>query len=308
MPKNVEPLHRLQYANSVTMVAQMTKSPLFGAVTEVAAKGDAQSVTDLMGKGEYQIGEDYSHQNPSNRPETNRRWVMRPLVIESGDHIYKEDEFDTATDLTSHHVTFHTNNVLRGKHDRILGVSMQEGKLLVTEGGILGRAVEGKRAGSNVDLPGSQYVPAGTTGMTTAKLRDAVLALRKEEFGMEDDDQLYCLIAPEQVDDLLGIAAESSAALNAFAIEQLKLGKPTSLLGMNWLISNRVPFSKTDATVRLCPVFSKKNIQVGVWQDIKGDMWNNGASKNRPYCYVSGYWDAVRIQDKGVVVIECKQS
>lgn len=309
MPANVTDAHRLQYASSVTMVAQMTKSPLFGAVTEFAATGDAKSVTDLVSAGSYQVGEDYSHKIPVILPNMSRRWVVRPQVIESGSPIYKEDEFDTATDLTSPHVTFHTNNVIRGKHDKILGVRETGGKLLISENGILGNAVGGKRGDAVSALPGSQYVAAGSTGLTLDKIRMAVRQLRINEFGMEDDDALYCLITPTQVDDLLGIAANSANALNAFAIQQLRDGKPTSLLGLTWLVSNRVPLSAADETVRLCPMFSKKNIQVGVWQDIKGDLKpGDSGTKYRPYVYVSTYLDAVRVQDKGVIVLECKEA
>ena len=55
----------------------------------------------------------------------------------------------------------------------------------------------------------------------------------------------------------------------------------------------------------MCPIFSKKNIVVGRWQGIEGDMWNDTSAKNMPYVYVSAYLDCVRAQDTGVVVIPC---
>lgn len=304
---NVSAQFRLQYASSVTLVAQMTRNPLAGAVTEISAKGEAQSTTDLFDAGEYTYGEARSRKNPENPVTGSRRWLIQPPVIESGDYIYQEDKFATATDPTSTYVTIHTNRVVRGKFDRMMGIRKENGVYVVADGGILGTATSGKRADVSAPLPNSQFVPAGTTGMTIDKLRLTKLALNQADFGMEDDDPLYCVVTPKQIDDLLAIAQASATPLNAYNIEQLKSGKPGLLMGINWIPTNRVPVKSSDPTVRLCPVFSKKNIMVGVWQDIKGDAWNDTSAKNLPYVYVSAYIDAVRNQDKGVVVIECKE-
>jgi hypothetical protein len=302
----VEAHHKLMYAASVQQVTQQTKNPLAAAVTEVDAKGEAQSAADLLDQGEYQYGEDRSRRNPEMPPNGSRRWLVRPPVIESGQYIDDEDKFGTATDPTSSFVLNHTRRVIRGKADRILGIRKIDGVFQVTDGGILGSAIEGKRPGaSGVALPSSQIVPHGSTGLTIDKLRAAKLVLNKAEFGMEDDDELFCVITPEQDDDLIAIAQSSVPTLNAFNIDILRSGKPTTLMGVTWIRTNRLPLNA--AGKRLCPIFSKKNIQVGIWQDVKGDMWNDTAAKNKPYCYVSAYIDAVRVEDKGVVVIECQE-
>lgn len=298
--------HKLQYASSVLMVAQQKRDPFAAAVTDETAKGEAQSTNDIYDAGEYAYGEDRSRRNPEMPATGSRRWLIRPPVIESGQYIDHEDKFATATDPTSSIVTIHTNRVRRGKADRTMGIRKIDGVYQVADGGILGYATEGKRAETKLALPTSQYVPVGTTGLTIAKLREAKLALKLAEFGMEDDDPLFCVITPNQEDDLLAIAEASSTPLNAFNIDQLREGKPGRLMGVTWIMTNRVPVN--DAEDRLCPIFSKANISRGIWQDIMGDMWNDTSAKNKPYAYVSAYIDCVRNQDKGVVVIECKES
>jgi hypothetical protein len=303
---NVEAHHRLMYANSVTMVAQMTRDPLAGAVTEVAATGEAQSTTDLFDAGEYQYGEARGRQNPEMPATGSRRWLVQPPVIHSGQVIDKEDKWATATDPTSTIVTIHTRRVIRGKFDRTMGIRKNSaGVYVVADGGILGYATEGKRGDTQTALPVGQYVPVGTTGLTLDKLRDARLTLKKNDFGVEDDDPLFCVISPQQEDDLLAIAAASGANLNTFNIEQLKSGKPSMLLGINWIMTNRVPVDAAES--RLCPIFSKNNIIRGTWQDVTGRMWNRSDMLDLPYAYVSAYIDCVRNQDKGVIVIECKE-
>jgi len=287
------------------MVAQQKRDPFAAAVTDEMAKGEAQSTNDIYDAGEYAYGEDRSRRNPEMPVTGSRRWLIRPPVIESGQYIDHEDKFATATDPTSSIVTIHTNRVRRGKADRTMGIRKIDGVYQVADGGILGYATEGKRAETKLALPASQYVPVGTTGLTIAKLREAKLALKLAEFGMEDDDPLFCVITPNQEDDLLAIAEASATPLNAFNIDQLREGKPGRLMGVTWIMTNRVAVN--DAEDRLCPIFSKSNISRGIWQDIMGDMWNDTSAKNKPYAYVNAYIDCVRNQDKGVVVIECKE-
>lgn len=304
----IEAHERLQYTNSVLMVAQQTRDPFAGTVTDVNANGEAQDASDLYDAGEYSYGEDRSRRNPENPVTGDKRWLIRPPIIESGQYIDHEDKFDTARDPTSTFVTIHTRRVVRGKADRTLGIRKDaSGLFRITDGGILGKSHSGKRPGAAVDLPSSQFVPVGTSGLTVAKLRDAVLELRKNEFGMEADDQLYCAITAKQIDDLLGIAETEGTAMTAFQKEQLMSGKPTVLLGMNWVLTNRLPMKDGSDTIRLCPIWSKANIARGIWQDIKGDMWNDTSAKNKPYVHVGAYIDSVRLQDKGVVVLECQE-
>ncbi|WP_347137526.1 phage capsid protein [Paracoccus sp. SSK6] len=305
----VEQHHKLQYAASVQMVAQQTKNPLEGAVNEVPASGEAQSVADLIGEAEYQRGEQHSRRNPENPINKTRRWVVFPDPIESAQYIEKEEKFKTATDPTSTYVTAHTAAVRRGKMDLITGVSKgDDGNFYVTEGGILGIAREGKTPGVGTPLPSTQYIPHAGQGLTIEKLRAARLQLKQNEFGLEDEDQLFGLITPQQEDDLIAIAQESGQNLNAFNIEQLKSGKATSLMGINWIVSNRVPVkSKSQTDIRLCAIWSKNNIVNARWQGIEGQIWNDPHAKNLPYVYVSAYYDAVRAQDKGVIAIECQE-
>ncbi|MCB2117912.1 MAG: phage capsid protein [Paracoccaceae bacterium] len=300
---NVEAHHRLQYAAGVTMVAQQKRNPLMGAVTEVPASGEAQSVADLLGQIEYLYGEERSRRNPENPAMSSRRWVVRPPVIESGQYIDRVDKFDTATDPTGAFIVNHTTAVTRGWADRILGIRKNGTNFEVTDGGILGYAVEGKRGTTQTALPAGQYVAHGSAGMTLTKLRAAKLILEKADWGLEDDDQLYGILTPQQKDDLIAIAAATGTALNQFELEQIRTGKPTTLLGINWIFTNRLP--KDANGHRMCPIFSKKNIVVGRWQGIEGDMWNDTSAKNMPYVYVSAYLDCVRAQDTGVVVIPC---
>ena len=299
----VEPHHRLEYADAVQMVAQQRRNPLAAAVTSIPARGEAMSASDLVNAVEYVYGEARSRRNTENPVSGTRRWLIRPDEIKSGQYIDDEDKYDMSRDPTSTFVTAHTGAVLRGRMDRIVGTRKIDGVYQVVDGGILGSAVDGKRPGSSgVALPAGQIIAAGGTGMTVAKCILAVQTLNEADFGLEDDgDQLFCLLPPKGKADLLTIAAASATPLNAFEIQQIKDGKPTTLMGITWIFSNRVP--KDASGNWQCPVWAKSNIVEGVWQDIEGDIWNDTSADNKPYCRVRTRADVVRLQDKGVIVI-----
>lgn len=301
--------HKLQYASSVQMVAQQTKNPFQNAVTTVPASGEAQSVSDLLDEMEYSRGEEKSRRNPETPTSGSRRWAVLQPAVEIGKYITKEEKFRTATDPTSNYVRASTMGVNRGRADLILGVSKGDaGTFSVTEGGVLGIAREGKTPGTGTVLPASQFIDHGDLGLVIEKLKVGQRMLQLADFGLEDNmDELFCAISPWQIENLIDLAIAAKQSLNAFDIAQLKDGKPTSLLGITWLPTNRLPYKKGTTDVRLCPIWSKANMIEAEWQPIKGEMWNDSSAKNLPYAYVSSYTDVVRAEDKGVVVIECKE-
>lgn len=304
-PSNVLPHHKEMYSRNVQLVAQQVRNPLMGAVTEVPASGEAMSASDLFNKVRYVRDSARARRNVETKLGRNRRWLVRPEeFIKAADYIDKAEKFDTAYDPTSMFVQSFTAAVTRGWADTILGIDEPEdGVFEVTGNGILGLAHEGRSPGSGIALPGSQYVPHGSSGLTIAKLREVKLALNKADFGLESTDQLYAALTPQQIDDLLAIAEAEGTAMTPSMKEELRSGRPVGLMGMTWIVTNRLPFNA--AGHRLCPVWAKSNVVAGVWQGIQGDTWNDPHADNLPYVKVSCMLDAVRLQDKGVVVIEC---
>lgn len=203
----------------------------------------------------------------------------------------------------------HTAAVVRGQQDNLLGVEKDaSGVFRVTRGGIYGVAREGKTPGTGLALPISQYLTADANGLNLDKLIAATEMLNMADFGIDQElDPLYAVISPKQKSDLLRIAAALTAGnINAFDVRQLESGKPTMLMGVNWIMTNRVP--KDANGRRLVAVFSKSNIIGGEYWAIQGDMWNDTSADNLPFCKVSAMLDAVRAQDEGVVIIPCTEA
>lgn len=306
-PAKVEQHHRLMYAQSVKLVTQQRTNKIATAVTVVPASGEAQSVTDLVGQIGYVRGEARTRRNVENPVSGSRRWVVYPEDIKSGQYIDREDKFKTATDPTSVYVTAHTAAVTRGQMDAMLGIEPDgAGGFAITGGGVYGVAREGKTPGVGTALPASQYIAHGSARLTLAKIIAAVELMQLADFGIDDElDPIYGLITPKQKTDLINIAANAPGQVNAFDVKTLESGKPTMLMGVNWIMSNRVP--KNAAGNRLVGLWSKSNIIAGEWEGINGDMWNDTSADNLPYARVRTKIDCVRGEDKGVVVIECNE-
>lgn len=304
----VEQHHKLKYASDTTMVAQQMQNPLRNAVTIVPAEGEAQSTADLLGADEYVRGKSRSTRNPEVGSNDTRRWLVYPeYAIEHGKTIYKEDTFKKMMDPTSTTMRKGVAAVERGIFDTILGIEPKpNGTFSITGSGIMGRATEGKRPGAASALPAGNYIAHGGIGLNTEKLRSATEAMELENFGLETDDEIFALISPKQKTDLLNLALATKVNLNQFDIDQIKSGKPTSLLGITWMFTNRLPKNATGN--RLVPIWSKANIVAGFWQDLQGRIWNNGERKNLPYAFTDAILDCVRHQDGGVRIVECLEA
>lgn len=309
--KTIEDHHVLTFNQNIRLVSQQMQNPLRAAVTTAQCTGEAEDIADLIDALEYIEGTDYDRRNPENVAKNKRRWLIRPTVIESGQYITKEEQFDKSQDPSSTLVRNHVAAVERGVYDRILGVQKTSvGTYKIAGGGIMGEVYEGKTPGSKTALPNGNYIAhnfgGSSAGLTAEKLRAATEGMELEDFGMESDDEVYSVITPKQKTDLINLALATKTSLNPFEVENIREGRPGRLLGINWLFSNRVPVDGSG--YRLVPVWTKANVVAGFWQDVQGGMWNDTHAKNLPYAHVDAYPTAGRIEDKGVRIIRCVES
>jgi len=174
----------------------------------------------------------------------------------------------------------------------------------VADGGSWGTAVGGKRPTGKVALPAKHRTVHGGSGLTILKLRAA-----RKQLGLDENDlSVYrpCMaITTNQHDDLLGIVEQANASLNMLEQPSIVDGKVTRLMGFDFVEMNGLPLT---GSVRSCPVWLKHKVVLGIWQDVKPDMWNDSHAKNTPYIHVDAYMDCVRKEDTGVHVIECTEA
>jgi len=302
LDQRVEDHHKLLFSENFLMVTQRLGSKLRPFVTEQQCTGEGANVADLIGTVNYQRGNSRRRSNIENVPERTRRWLVYRDPIETGQYLDSVDKFRMIDDPTSKLYETHVNAIRRGVDDTILGLD-ENGA--VAEGGIFGKIAEGKRPGNaGIDLPSSYQTAAGGTGLTIPKLRAA-----RKKLGLDENDlDMYrpCMaITTNQHDNLLGIVESASGNLNMLEQPTVKSGKVTSLMGFDFIEINRLP---KQGTTRRCPIWLKDKVVLGVWQDVKPDMWNDTHARNTPYMHCDAYMDATRIEDLGIHVIECEEA
>ncbi|SFI60751.1 phage capsid protein [Albimonas pacifica] len=299
----VEAHHRTTFKATFELALQQNGSKLRPHVGETACSGEGATAADIIGKVDYQRGSGRRRSNIENVPGRTRRWHVFPDPLETGQYLDSVDKFRMIEDPTSKLMMAHTAAIGRGIDDIILGIN-PDGTLY--QGGILGPISEGKQPGSGTKaLPSAQVTVHGGTGLTIEKLRKA-----RKRLGLDENDldrvTPIMAITMNQDDDLLGIVESASANLNMLEQPHIVDGKVTRLMGFQFVRINRLP--KLQTNVRSCPVWIKDMVELGVWQDVKPDMWNDTHARNTPYMHADAWMDCVRIQDEGVHVAECTES
>lgn len=299
----VEDHHKLQFHDSFMIATQQMGSKLRRFVTEKPCSGEGANVADIIGTVNYKRRVERSRTNIDNPPNRTRRWLVYRDPLETGQYFDREDLWRQIDDPTSELMMAHSAAMGRGVDDTILGID-EDG--VIESGGLLGPVVEGKRpGGAGVALPAQYKTVHGSAGLTIAKLRAA-----RKKLGL-DENQLGVVrpvmaISTAQNDDLLGIVENASANLNMLEQPHIVNGVVTRLLGFDFVNDvNRLPLS---GGVRTTVAWLPQNVVLGVWQDIKTDLYNDTHAGNTPYGKIDAVMDCTRKEDLGVHVIECAES
>lgn len=303
MPKDilVQDHNKLTFDANIQLATQRHGPKLRRYVTEKPCTGEGAVAANLIMPIKAIRDSGRRRSNIETTAERKRRWLIYRDPIAAGDYIDNEDVFRQSGEPASELVENAAKAIGRGIDDCILGI--EDG--VVGEGGILGAVVEGKRpGGAGIALPNGNTTVHGGTGLTIAKLRKARKALGLAEVDLDRVTPVMA-ITQNQDDDLLGIVETGTADLNQLEQPQLRDGKVTRLMGFEFVHINGLPKS---GTTRSCPVWVPSAIVLGVWRDVKADMWNDTSARNTPYWHVDAYMDCTRKEDVGVHVIECTES
>lgn len=300
MPKDilVEAHHKLAFDSAVRLALQRNGSKLRAYVTEKPCTGEGAVAANTIGPITAVRRSGRRRSNVQTTAERARRWLVYRDPLEVGDYIDSEDVFRQSGEPTSELIDNGTRAIGRGIDDTILGV---EGGL-ITEGGIFGTVVTGKRPGAQLALPTGNVIVHGGTGLTIAKLRRARRALGLSEVDLDRVTPVMA-ITTNQDDDLLGIVETGTADLNQLEQPQLRDGKVTRLMGFEFVHTNGLP--KNASGQRWCPVWVPEAIKLGVWQDVKTRLWNDSSADNTPYWKIDVFMDCARVEDAMVQVVEC---
>lgn len=221
------------------------------------------------------------------------------------------DDFDkikTLTDPQSEFARALANARNRKIDDLLLGVrGLTAAAAADTQvGGILGLAPtvdEGAETVSTTALPTAQQIVNGGTGLTMAKVRQAVRIMNLADL---DQSDRYFFYSPIAMDKLLSDTTVTSSDFNTIrALQSGGFPMDATWMGFKWRMSNRLP---KVANIRQLIAVQKQCVgfAVGLTQGVEINeaphKWNN----MQAIIKFSG--GAVRIDDAGVVQVDIDES
>ncbi len=163
-----------------------------------------------------------------------------------------------------------------------------------------GAARSGHTGGSTTALPSGQKIAVGAVGMTLAKITAARKLLLEADVNMEDE--LYLVMAPEQMDDLLQLEKFTSGD---YGYQTLMAGKVDFFAGFKIVLSNRLPASSTG---RFCYAWAKEGMGLAVAKDLEVRVDELATHRYATQIYVKRSVGAVRVEDEKVIEIDCKEA
>lgn len=171
-----------------------------------------------------------------------------------------------------------------------------------------GDSKTGETGSTTTSFPAAQQVSVnegGTaSGLNVEKLRAAQELLLSNDIDL-DYDMVYIGVSPKQHDDLLALTQVVSTDFNTRPVLGTD-GKVRQFLGMNIIISNRLP---TDgSSYRRLPVWVKSGMGCGLWKPLSGRIRNRSDLFGNPE-YIEADFMAgfTRLEEDKCVEIKCAE-
>jgi hypothetical protein len=285
-----------QFSDNLLMLAQQKGTRLMGSVRVKKTVGKYDHF-DRIGKVSAQKRTSRHGDTPQiDTPHSRRRVVLDDY--EWADLIDRQDEIRMITDPRSAYAQSGGNALGRKMDELILDAATGNAT-----------SVDSADAGSNVALPAGQIIDEdfGTadSNLTLAKLIEAKRILDKNEISSENRTLVHNASA---LANLLNDTTVTSADYNS--IKALVRGDIDTFLGFKFVKTELLNGTAdgTDTDPVLCIAMQKDAMGLAMGQDITVRISERDDKSYATQVYASMTMGATRIEDEGVVSIQCVQS
>lgn len=275
-----------QYSANVQMLSQQMGSKLRGAVDVESIKGK-NSFFEQIGKVTAQLRTSRHGTTPQiDTPHSRRR--LNTATYEWADLIDDADKIRMLIDPTSSYAKAAAAAMGRAMDSVIISAA-------------LGSSDTGVSGGTSVALPSTQKIAHGSAGLTVAKLLSAKKIL--DENDVDPSIKRYCVVSPEQIEDLLNLTEVKSSDFNT--VKALAQGDINSFLGFEFITSNLLT---QDATPnRQVIAFAADGIKLGIGKDITAKISERDDKSYSTQVYYCMDLGATRMEEEKVVEIACQE-
>lgn len=297
MSVNLPNLYAQQFATNVQLLLQQKGSRLRGKVMEMSHYGAQASPVDQIGI--IEVEEVVTRFNPMGRIDAPvaRRWVL-PTSFDLPQLVDSFDELKLLIDPKSKMV-----------EAAVYAAGRQFDRLLISaffsnaQTGIAGATGTPFNTAYSI---ANNFGASSTVGLTVAKLREAKRILMKNEVDLEADE-IWCALTAQQHDDLLAEVQITSLDFNDKPV--LVDGKINRFLGINFVHTELIQYSTSNASNRMVPIWAKSGMHLGIWGDVKTDVTQRKDIQGLPwqaYLYLTA--GATRLEEKKVVQVLCNDA
>ncbi len=303
MSLNIPQHYILQYNADVQLAYQFVGGKLAPLVQSNNHQGEGAAPADFVGPTQANLNPGRLAPTPVNNASVTRRWVY-PNYFDHAFYIAKQDVSRVFS-----------GGKLQAEYAQSQGKAMARLRDDLLLSSLFATATTGKNAGSTVSFPSSNivapnYKAAANTGLTVAKLIRAKKILRSNGVDLENA-KLVCPINSDDEEFLLNQIEIRSKDYNDKAV--LVDGKLTSYLGISF-----VPMEYTDTAnypnasaanvsggTRYVGLFDAMSVYWGNWQAPQTDVAERKDLSNAIQMYAWAEGGPTRLQEGGVVRIDC---
>lgn len=152
----------------------------------------------------------------------------------------------------------------------------------------------------------SAFGAASATGMTYPKIVEAYRILERNQ-ALMDGEEVTLVLGSQQHADLKKQVEMINKEYNEQAI--VKDGRVERIGGCNIIVSERLDYARNGANIRVCPVFVKSGMYLGLWKDMTVQISQRVDLTGHPwqlYSMVSA--GATRTQLGKVIAVNCSDT
>lgn len=272
-------LFQVQFSTLLKMKLQQKTSLLRGRVQEGQHSG-AKMASPMQFIGAMQMKTPagrFAPKNPTSQDYT-RRWIV-PIDKELDVYIDNFDMLKTPIDPKSQIVATGASACARAIDDEIIRAATATATIGADSGSLSTEAWDTTyQVASDFDSGST------STGLSVAKLNEARRIL-EHNHAFDDDPQATLVIGSKQHADLRNQAQVSSSDFNSNG-GVLVNGLVTRFMGFDIVVSERLPVitdKDSKANCRGCLAFGKSAIYLGIWQDIKTEVFRRPELSGNPW-------------------------
>jgi len=275
-----------QFGSNVDLLSQQMGSRLRAAISEESVTGE-KAFFDQIGSTAAQKRTSRHGDTPIMETPHSRRMVTMD-EYEWADLIDSADKVRLLADPTSAYARSAANAMGRAMDDVIITAAT-------------GSAKTGKSGSTSTALPAANIVAHGSADMTVAKLLSAKKIL--DEADVDPSIKRYIVVAPAQIEALLGITSVTSSDFNT--VKALAQGEVNSFLGFEFITSTRLAVA---SDIRTCFAWAEDGIKMGVGKDIVSRIDERADKSYSTQVYYCAQFGATRMEEDKVVSILCDES